>query len=297
MVDESTRSPNDRRSSLSLKRPEHPRSSKPTYPRASIWAIRILGACSLLGLGLLVCADLESWSIHLTTHDCAVYTALFLVLVAALLHRLLRHTTLVHLARLSDASVVEAWFVEATNVESRFDAPDERPTKYAEKKRHLEEEVERLTRIGKASWTEYEVLPLTQLLVDFLGTDDLIVQARSALLDLEEYATDSAYHYERAQYERRRKEIDLAIEIIDNQPSGEASSEKPLLARDTRTERLRAELRTILDHVASYEQNWAMGSVLLGGLKYSAALTIPILLIAGLLPLRDLLTDRLLQPL
>lgn len=208
---------------------------------------------------------------------CWAYIGLGLGLVGLFVDRILRHKALVHEARLEDRSEVEASIVEARSVEPRITNP-EKPDDFAKKKHRLNIEVRRLCKLGPKGWTEYQVLPLNRMLVDFMKVDDLKAQARSRLAELEDYSEDSAFSYDTRHYTRLEGSINFAIESIDKK-DGDPIEE------DRASEELRAEIRTLIEHVADHHSKWAEGSVVIRGLITYCAFAIPIILIMGLLPI------------
>lgn len=228
------------------------------------------------------------------------YVAFGVVLAMLLIDRLVRHRFFVHKARLEDHSEIEALIVEAESVEHRLPEPL-KPDNYKEKKEKLKEEVERLQKeVGNRGWTEYQVLSLNQMLVDFRKVDDLIAHANLILAELQQYAEDSAYRYDRDQYDHWKQQIEEAINKINKatkqEDEGTAKSNKATrnsvdlqadkeIERDNASERLRAELRTLLEHVADYQANWSEGSAIVRGLMMCGVAAIPLLLAMGLLPL------------
>ena len=120
------------------------------------------------------------------------YISLGLIPFGIILDRYIRHRILVHKARLEDPSSVYAAMVEADTVEPRLTNP-EKPDNYKKNKEDLENEVERLRKLGQDGWTEYQVLSLNQMLVDFLKLDDLKSRTQMNLYNLKEYSEDSAY--------------------------------------------------------------------------------------------------------
>lgn len=215
------------------------------------------------------------------------YLAFGVVLIMVVLDRVLRHVISVQRARLVDQSAVLATFVEADTVEVRLTNP-EKPENFQTKKSDLANEVSRLKSVGKRGWTEYQVLSLNQMLVDFLKIDDLIASARLNLAELEEYAEDGACRYEWEQYYRWENRIEEAIKTIEEtKKDTEDNSQKNQvnISIDDSAEILRAELRTLLEHIAGYQMNWAEGSTIIRNIMICGVITIPVLLSMGLLPL------------
>ena len=214
---------------------------------------------------------------------CGTYIAFVILLAVLLVDRTIRNKIIVHRARLVDQSLVEATMVGAETVEPRLIIEQsKKPDSYETKEKEIKKEVERLKSLGNLGWTEYQVLSVNQMLVDFYHVDDLIANTRLSLTELEEYAEDSAIRYDREKFYDMKKQIDEAIkkteEIDDSNNTREVD-------RDEVSEQLRAELRTLLEHVADYTYNWTMGYELVRALTIIGVASIPILLAMGLLPI------------
>ena len=173
---------------------------------------------------------------------------------------------------------------QAFLVEPRLRNP-EIPTNFVERREQVRSEARRLRRLRPKRWTEYNVLTLRRLLVDFLSVEDLKARAQSSLADLEEYAEDSAYRYDmrlflswEARVGEARAEIDKNVGSVEEQ--------------DERAEQLRAELRMLLAHVADYQANWADGSVIIRNLLICGAVAVPVLVLMGFLPVIYAWVDR-----
>lgn len=225
---------------------------------------------------------LEKYSIFLESFfgPCiwGTYVTFTIILLILIINRLIKYRINEHKARLEDRSEVEAILVEADTVEPRIFGP-EKPDNYADKKKQLKMEVDRLNEIGPDGWTEYQVLSINQLLVDFLKEGELKARAMSSLEDLQEYSEDSAHRYEEEHYDQWDTRIRQAIEII----SGD--DKDTIIDKDGRAEELRGELRTLLEHVADYDQYWACGSELIRNLMTCGVGAIPIFIGMGLLPI------------
>jgi hypothetical protein len=210
------------------------------------------------------------------------YVALGVLLTTVISLCLLRHEFALHEARLEDPSVVEAMIVEAETVEPRLKEPV-KPDNYDKKEEALQQEVRNLKEIGDKAWTEYQVLSLSQMLVDFLQVDDLIATAQLSLTELEDYAEDSARRYDWEQCYNWQQKVGDAIgkiEQIDDVKDADYD-----VNRDKAAESLQAELRMLLEHIASYNMSWAEGSVIVRGIIRCVVLTLFPLLGMGLLPL------------
>ncbi len=189
-----------------------------------------------------------------------------------------RYDKMVHKSRLEDCSVVRAMLVEARTIEPRLDNP-KKPDAYEDKKKELSAEVARLEQIGQNEWTEYQVLSLSQMLVEFLKLEDLKATSRLRLDDLKEFAQDEAWAYKSSTYERWERRINEEIEKL------EEVSDKNGDAEDKAAEPLRAELRALMEHIAGYEYNWSEGKVIIRALMMVGTISIPLLFIMALLPL------------
>ncbi|MFQ5715036.1 MAG: hypothetical protein ACE5GU_13495 [Candidatus Scalinduaceae bacterium] len=225
-----------------------------------------------------------------TSCVCCTYITLAILLTILLVDRIIRNKITVHKARLVDHSLVEAMIVDAQTVEHRIIInKSKKPDNYEKKVEDIKKEVNRLEELGNRSWTEYQVLSLNQMLVDFYKVDDLIANTQLSLAELEEYAEGNAYRYDRDKYYNIKERIDEAIEKIkkiDKAKSDDNDSKiNREVARDEASEQLRAELRTLLEHVAYYNNSWTTGSELVRALTVLGVVSIPILLAMGLLPI------------
>ena len=215
---------------------------------------------------------------------CRTYITLAFLLAVLLVDRTIRNKIIVHRARLVDQSLVEATMVGAETVEPILTEPSIKPDGYKQKVEDISKEVDRLKRLGNRSWTEYQVLSLNQMLVDFYYVDDLIANSRLSLAELEEYAEDSAIRYDRDKFYEMKSRIYEAIENIEKIKNDDPKNEYEL-ARYEASEQLRAEQRALLEHVADYNHNWSIGSKLINALTVLGVVSIPILLAMGLLPI------------
>jgi hypothetical protein len=204
--------------------------------------------------------------------------------------RLVRHRFIDHKARLVDHSEVEATFVEAKTVDpANREYWPKNKEEYIRSEERLDAEVDRLKELGSNGWTEYQVLPLNQMLIDFLNVHELQARTQSSLADLEDFASDSSYRYDQREYDRwegrikdATKEIEQAKDAGEKEKKDAGEIEKDA---DMAACRLRAELQSLLEYVADYQENWASGSVMIRALTVLGVALIPILLAMGLLPL------------
>ncbi|MFZ3135904.1 MAG: hypothetical protein WA126_00770 [Thermodesulfovibrionales bacterium] len=182
-------------------------------------------------------------------------------------------------------------FVEACTVEPRLiiiKAGQEqiiKPENYDEKKLELEKEVSRLKELSTKGWTEYQVLSLDQMLLDFLKVDDLIARASSRLADLGDYAEDISYDLEKRQYYTWEEQIKKAIDVIEEKRKESNCDKDTQEEVDKCAEKLRAVTRELLDAMADYDLNWATGSAIMRALYIYGVQTIFILIAMGLFPL------------
>ena len=123
-----------------------------------------------------------------------------------------------------------------------------RPEEIGEKKKNLGKEIDRLRKIGAENWTEYAILSLYQMLVDFLKPLDLIATTNSVMDELEEYAADSKYRYDRDYYAKWKERVDTAVKEID----GATGNKK----KDDESEQLRAVLKTLYEHLSDFNLKW-----------------------------------------
>ncbi len=208
----------------------------------------------------------------------ATYIAFGVMIAVLIIDRMMQHNLIIHNARREDISEVEALFVEAQTVELQSNGPMANHDYFSQKKDELLEEVKRLKdEVGNRGWTEYQVLSLNQMVVEFLEADELIARAQSSLEDLEDYAENKDYGgYDRKQYDNWKNRINEAIEELDK-----ADNESK---RNAAIKMLQARLETLLEHVASYNAKWSEGTAILSGIRKCAILTIFLLFPMSLLP-------------
>jgi hypothetical protein len=209
---------------------------------------------------------------------CSTYIGFGVVIAILVVDRYLHHKLIVHEARREDVSEVEALFVEARTVEPTETGKMSEQEHFNRKRNELLAEVNRLEAISNRGWTEYQILSLNQMLIEFLNGDKLVACAQSWLEDLEDYAVDTAYGgYDQKQYDQWKQRIEEAVEKIDD-AADKASK------REVAKKMLEARLQTLLEHVASYKANWSEGSAILCGIRICSVLALPLLLFMALLP-------------
>ena len=245
------------------------------------WVLIVISFILMFGglgfIGDQLCFQKMRGSIYCT------YIAFGLVLTGLITYRLVRHKLIVHEARREDHSEVDSLLAEARTVIESQSIKSKGTDENGEKKEQLKKEKERIEKLGEKGWTEYQILQFNQMLVDFLKEDELKARARLTLTELEEYAEDSSYRYDWEQYYRWECTIKEAIDDIDN--ADEKTVNKNNKVQSNATGKLRAELKTLLEHVADYKANWAEGSAMIRDIIMSGVMAIPILLTMGLLPI------------
>ena len=209
------------------------------------------------------------------------HLTLILLLIGLILARFVRHELLVHDEQLKDPSEVEALMQEARNVRHRlsFEKNGEehhRPTHFEQLKTNIADEVTRLCEFRSEAWTAYQVLTLDRLLIDFLPIEDLKARSKSTLVDLEDYAEGAAHHYSARLYAHWDATIDEDIKEIESTSSDDHEG------RDDKAEKLRADLRSLLEHVASYESTWAHGKTIVNGITIYGSVAVITFALMGL---------------
>ena len=212
---------------------------------------------------------------------CWIHLALMLFLIGLVLDRVLRHKRLVHIEQVVDRSEVEARIQEARNIRSRLSIRkdgqlEERPADINKLKENVDQEVQRLKCIGPAAWTAYQALILDRLLIDFLPIEDLKARATSYLAELEDYAEGDTVPYNSRLFTQWQATINEDIKAIDNCKN---DKEK----QDCIADKLRADLRSLLEHVASYESDWARGKTIVTGIRICASAAVLVFVLMGLL--------------
>ena len=244
----------------------------------SLWFARILMGVAICCL-IYDCYQIFWNSVALSQCIYRIYIALAGFLSGLMTEFLIRHKVRVHEARKVDRSEVEALIQEARIVQPRLTDP-ERPIDYNRKRGEIEDEVRRLTRhVGPEGWTEFQVLTLDRLKIDFLAIEDLKALAKSSLADLKEYAEGDAFSYNVSLYYSWEEQINSAIDEL------EKSEEKSEVEKDDQAEGLRASLRSLLYHVADYEANWAKGSTIVSGIRICGVAAVVVFTLMGILPL------------
>ena len=254
-----------------------------------------LGLCYLLILiQLLHCVPSKISSFLSSTgcflvvpNPCLTYIVLILAPLAWLVHFLIWKEKKVYKLRLEDSSEVMASIIEARTAEKRLEGKETKPDNFDTKLQNVKNEARRLETLGNKNWTDYQILTLNVMLVDFLKPDDLKARARSSLEDLQEYCENRADRFEEDSYDKWRDRIREGCKKIDEITVEDCNDdkEKILLCRDQAAEPLRAELRMLLERLSDYDKHWSEGSVVLASIIKCGVTTLPHFLGIGLLPL------------
>ena len=206
---------------------------------------------------------------------CWSYLALAGFLSGLVADFIIRHKIRVHEKRKGDRSEIEALIQQANIIQASLPDP-ENPTELTEKQKQIEKEVKRLEDLGPEGWTEFQVLTLDRLLIDFLLIEDLKALAQSSLEDLEVYAHGDAFSYDARLYYRWEEKITSAIDDLEKNDGEDGVN---------RVEVLRANLRSLLYHVADYHANWAKGSTIVTGIIICGIVAVVVFTLMGILPL------------
>ena len=246
-----------------------------------LWLARIVMVTSVAYF-VFFCIDiLFAWNV---LPDCSycTYVALAGFLAGLVCDFVVRHRSRVKRARIEDPSEIEALIRDAEQVlEEGVDEGESNRKK--QKRVFMAKEVQRLRDLGHYKWTEYRVLTLDCLLIEFLSSVELMARARSSLADLKEYADGSAFSYDVQHYYDWEKRIESNIaQIEESKRKQESASRRKELKRNKKE--LRANLQSLLEHVANYESNWSEGSTVVSGIQICGSVAVAILLVMGVLP-------------
>ena len=257
-------------------------------PKLSEWESRFLRFARVLmfsSVCFLGYTCLQILMGNTVTPDCSCWTyiALSVFLIGLVTERFLRHEIRVHRARTVDRNEIETMIQEARNIRPRLSIQNEsgqqehRPKDFDILKKQVLEEVQRLIQnLGPGAWTDYQILTLDRLLINFLTIEDLKARARSSVVDLEEYATGDTFSYDSRLYQEWEKKIDENIAAIENCKDGEEE-------QDSIADKLRADLRSLLEHVADYESNWAQGKTIVNSIRICGSAAVIVFMVMGLL--------------
>lgn len=234
------------------------------------------------------------------------YIALFSIVASVIWYRVLRHKDTVLMSRKVDSHELQSMLTEADTVEPTVMSEDleiKRPENYLKKLDDLQKEATRLRSLieneNEYILTEYDVLALDQMLVDFLQAEDLVASARSRLESLKDFAEDTARDYYWATYYARENLIAKSIQRIEDAKKEEKSN-KDFKSRekliDDNCAELRSNLVDLLEHIASYDMAWAEGSAIVRGIILTGVISILPLIAMGLLPILYAYGDAKLSP-
>ena len=205
------------------------------------------------------------------------YLALAGFLSGLVSESVIRHRIFVHAARKEDLSVVEALIQEAKNIDPEL-IKTENSTSRDGKSKKIKEEVSRLEGLGSEGWTEFQILTLNRLLIDFLPIEDLKARARSGLDELKEYADGDAFSYDVSLYYSWEEKITSNIDEVERENENQQDEKN-------RVEALRANLRSLREHVADYEYNWAQGSTIVSSIRICGSAGVVVFTLMGILPI------------
>ncbi len=227
----------------------------------------ILGELLVYGTGIAfaaICLSLLFENPLQLKCECWLYVLGILFLVGLYMVRLLRHPFRVHEERLVDRTEVEALFKQAS--------PDAG--------KNLRKLIKCLEHEGPSTWTEYRILPVEQDALKRLSAKDLIAKAHARLDDLKEY-DEKRGEEEKEYFNKREKRLHKSIKTLKETSSSDTEKVK---RRKKAKKALRADLGMLLETLADYDKNWAIGSEILRALLIVISFTIPILLVLGVAP-------------
>jgi hypothetical protein len=157
--------------------------------------------CFLTLIGSAVLCRVDTFSCYAFDYGSLSYIAPAFLFFSTAADQILRHRKKVHCARLEDRSEVERLFLDPA---LRSDAPPP--------------EREHLEKLGPEGWTEYQVLPLRQLIVQKTAPEALAPMAETILSVLKDYADDTSYQYDTDLYYEWKSKIDLAVANYERDP-------------------------------------------------------------------------------
>ena len=205
---------------------------------------------------------------------CWIYVPGVLFLLGLYTVRFLLHPFREHEVRLVDRTEAEALFEAGKYVLQKQHGRH----RDAESRKALLTLIESRRAEGAGTWTEYRVLPVEQAAVSLLPVDDLVARAYARLDDLKEY-DEKRSDAEKDYFEKREKRLRKSIEAVNKLSSKDKNKKvKKTVAA------LRAELKMLLETLADYDKNWAIGSEILRALLIVVSFTVPILLLMGIAP-------------
>ena len=247
------------------------------YGQKAIW----LAAGLFLFIAILICLPYFEQTLHSFDEEyCSVYALLSLAGVLILWDRFRMNKSEIFDARLEDESYVSS-LMEQAKIFCATKEGDEQ-SKKVEK---LQAQVDRIETIGPAQWTEYQILPLDKKLTKFFEDSELMAKSAEKLTELNEYAQDSHSRYDMEQYYKWDANISNLIEelsSLNEKPEGNADMD----ARKAWVRKqLRSGYRSLLEHIASYKQDWHEGSTIIRNLLVCTISSVILFLIMGIVPL------------
>ena len=211
------------------------------------------------------------------------YVALILVLFGLVVDYLVCYEERVFKKRVEDRSQVEWLFQEAKSLHDTKKGGS-RSSESSEDLQRLEEEMKRLTDLKPQCWTEYQVLTLDWLVTDLLSVPDLKARALSGLAELREYAHGSAFSYDVNLYYDWENRINTGIKDLDEYETEEGNGENRD-SFDCKVAVLRAGLKSLREHIANYQFNWARGSTIVSSIRVCGSVGVVVFLLMGILPI------------
>ena len=253
----------------------------PQLPRWKCMLLWFADGAFVIAIGFILLSCVThafNWS-WLSPGQCWLYIAIMVAILGLSTDRFLRYPRQVHNGRLEDRGEVEKVLDELFNVRPRLDTPDQlTPFDFEDRKKAILQEVNAFKEKDPMTWVDYKVLYFRQLLVDFLKIEELISKSRSILSNLEDYAEDTAFRYDKKIFHDWDKRIEIAIDRIEE-------SDITKLVKDEAAERLRAELKGLLEHFTDYESSWAAGTALMRNLTIVGSFSLLLLVFSGFIPL------------
>ena len=237
-------------------------------------------AMMIVGVYILsICAEVVLDKDIIPECSYCTHIALAAFLLALITYFNLNHRIRVYRSRKEDRSKVESLIQEANHILTYIDNNEEAIKKYEQ----LKNEVHRLeSELGPEAWTEFQVLTLQRLLVDHLGINDLKARALSALDELKEYAEGNAFSYNVRLYYDWEEKIKNVIEKLNTEENSEETGDN-INGKD-KGEELRANLKSLYEHIAIYELEWSRGSTIVSGITICGSVAAVIFMIMGILP-------------
>ncbi|MCY4513751.1 MAG: hypothetical protein OXC69_01230, partial [Candidatus Tectomicrobia bacterium] len=253
------------------------------WRRVFLWFARILMVAAICWL-IYICFQMFLNPAAVPKCFCWSYLALAGFLSGLVTEFFIRHRARVHESRKEDRSEIEALIQEAKSVQPRLTEPEDRPARFEERREQIDREVQRLTRdVGPEGWTEFQVLTLDRMLIDFLPLEDLKARARSSLDELKQYAYGEAFSYDDIFYRDWEQKINSNIKSLEELDNDEEDGIE--IKRDNKAEALRANLRAVREHAAEYQARWAEGKTIVSGIRICGATSVIVFTLMGILPL------------